>query len=30
LTAIDKYPDSTALQAAAILKAWDRKTDASK
>ena len=28
LTAIEKYPDSTALQAAAILKAWDKKTDA--
>jgi Protein related to penicillin acylase len=28
LAAVDKYPDSTALQAAAILKAWDRKTDA--
>ena len=28
LAAVDKYPDSTALEAAAILKAWDKKTDA--
>ena len=28
LAAVDKYPDSIALQAAAILKVWDRKTDA--
>jgi acyl-homoserine-lactone acylase len=28
LTAVEKYPDSTALAAAAILKAWDKKTDA--
>ena len=28
LAAIDKYPDSTSLQSATILKAWDRKTDA--
>jgi acyl-homoserine-lactone acylase len=28
LAAVKKYPDSTALEAAAILKAWDKKTDA--
>jgi len=28
LAAVDKYPDSVALAAAAILKAWDKKTDA--
>jgi acyl-homoserine-lactone acylase len=28
LVAVDKYPDSTASEAAAILKAWDKKTDA--
>jgi acyl-homoserine-lactone acylase len=28
LAAVDKWPDSTALKAAAILKAWDKKTDA--
>jgi acyl-homoserine-lactone acylase len=26
--AVDKYPDTTAVKAAAILKAWDKKTDA--
>ncbi len=28
LAAVDKYPDTNASRAAAILKAWDRKTDA--
>ena len=28
LNAVTKYPDSTALRAAAVLKSWDKKTDA--
>jgi acyl-homoserine-lactone acylase len=28
LAAVEKYPDSSALKPAAILRAWDRKTDA--
>jgi acyl-homoserine-lactone acylase len=28
LAAVEKYPDPAALKAAAVLKAWDRKTDA--
>jgi acyl-homoserine-lactone acylase len=28
LTAVDKFPDTAALKAASILKAWDKKTDA--
>jgi len=28
LAAAEKYPDSVAVSAAAVLKAWDRKTDA--
>lgn len=28
IKAVDQYPDSTALSAVAVLKAWDRKTEA--
>ncbi len=28
LAAVERYPDSVALEAATVLKAWDRKTDA--
>jgi acyl-homoserine-lactone acylase len=28
LAAVNKYPDSTALEACSYLKAWDKKTDA--
>jgi acyl-homoserine-lactone acylase len=29
LTAVEKFPDPTALKAAAVLKTWDRRTDSS-